>query len=46
MPVKVISDRLGHSSINITMDTYGHLLPGMGKDAAYKLDELLAKARS
>ncbi len=30
---KVISERLGHSSIAITMDTYGHLFPDMGEAA-------------
>ncbi len=31
--VKVVSERLGHSSIKITLDTYAHVLPGM-QDAA------------
>lgn len=26
---KVISERLGHSSIKMTMDTYGYLMPGL-----------------
>jgi integrase len=30
--MKVISQRLGHSSIDITMDTYGHLLPGVATE--------------
>lgn len=38
--VKVISARLGHSSIQITMDRYGHLLPGMDQAAAQRLDGL------
>ena len=33
MPGKVIQERMGHSSIVITMDTYGHLFP-RGDDAA------------
>jgi integrase len=28
LPVKVVQARLGHSSITMTMDTYGHLFPG------------------
>ena len=32
--MKVVSERLGHSSIVITMDLYAHVLEGMDKDAA------------
>jgi integrase len=39
--VKIVSERLGHSSIGITLDTYSHLLPGMQEAAALKLDALL-----
>jgi integrase len=31
-PIKVVSERLGHSNIGITLNTYGHVLPG--QDAA------------
>ena len=31
---KVVSERLGHSSISITLDTYSHVLPSMGEEAA------------
>ncbi len=41
---KTISDRLGHSGIAITMDLYSHLLPGVGREAATKLDNLLGSA--
>jgi integrase len=27
LPAKVVQSRLGHSSISVTMDTYGHLFP-------------------
>ncbi len=27
LPPKMVQERLGHSSINITMDLYGHLFP-------------------
>ena len=40
--IKTISSRLGHSTIVITLDTYGHLLPGMDKAAANAIDESLA----
>jgi integrase len=33
LPVKVVQERLGHSSIVMTMDTYGHLFP-RGDDTA------------
>lgn len=38
---KVISERLGHSSITITMDLYSHVMPNMQKEAAQKLDDFL-----
>ena len=31
---KVASDRLGHSTIAITLDRYSHLLPWLAEDAA------------
>jgi integrase len=34
IPAKVVSERLGHASISITLDTYSHVLPGMGEAAA------------
>ena len=39
--VKVISQSMGHANIGITLDTYAHLLPGMGKSAAERFDKLL-----
>jgi integrase len=39
--VKVISERLGHSNIKITLDTYSHVLPTMQKDAIDKLDSMI-----
>ncbi len=37
---KVVSERLGHSSIGITLDTYSHVLPGMQEEAAEAFDAL------
>jgi integrase len=37
----VIRDRLGHSSIAITLDLYAHVLPSMQQDAAVRLGRLL-----
>ena len=39
--IKVISERLGHSNIKITLDTYSHVLPTMQKEAMQKLDEMV-----
>ena len=38
---KVVSERLGHSTIGITMDTYTHVLPNMQKEAADQFEQLL-----
>jgi integrase len=38
---KVVSERLGHASVGITLDTYSHLLPGMQAEAAAKIDGAL-----
>jgi integrase len=35
---KIVSERLGHASIELTLNTYSHALPTMQKDAAEKLD--------
>jgi integrase len=36
-----VKDRLGHSSITVTMDVYGHLFPGQDQALAEALDERL-----
>ena len=41
---KIVSERLGHSSVGITLDTYSHVLPGMQAEAARKLDAALRLA--
>jgi integrase len=45
VPVKVMSERLGHASTQITMDLYSHVIPGMQADAAAKIGGLLRRAR-
>lgn len=40
--VKVIQERLGHSSARITLDTYSHLMPDAHAGAAEKLSVLLS----
>ncbi len=39
---KVVSERLGHASITLTMDTYSHVLPTMQQDATESLERLMA----
>jgi integrase len=39
---KVVAERLGHSTISITLDTYSHVLPSLGAEAARRFDALLA----
>lgn len=45
VPAKVISDRLGHTSVAFTLDTYAHVLPDQQREAAQALDALLPKPR-
>jgi integrase len=40
---KVVAERLGHTTVNMTLNTYSHVLPDMQKDAVDKLNNLLAK---
>ena len=39
---KIVSERLGHSTAGITLDTYSHVLPGMQEKAAKEIDAALA----
>ena len=38
---KVVAERLGHSNITITLNTYSHVLPNMQQDASDKLEAML-----
>lgn len=38
---KVVSERLGHAKIAITLDTYSHVLPGLQEEAAECFDRIL-----
>jgi integrase len=40
VPVKVVSERLGHANIAFTIQTYQHVLPGMQADAARTYQQL------
>jgi integrase len=41
VPVIEVSRRLGHSRASITLDVYGHLIPGMQSEVADLIDELV-----
>ena len=43
---KIVQERLGHSSIQITLDTYSHVAPGLQEAAAKKFDEYITNAES
>lgn len=43
VPLKTVSERLGHSGIGITSDTYGHILQGMDEGAAIALENALRR---
>jgi integrase len=40
---KIVQERLGHSSIQITLDTYSHVAPGLQEAAVKRFDELLTR---
>jgi site-specific recombinase XerD len=44
--IAVVSKLLGHSSIGITVDTYSHLLEGVGRAAAERAYALIPRSRS
>lgn len=39
---KIVQEQMGHSRVSITLDFYSHVLPGLGKEAAAKMDALFA----
>jgi integrase len=41
IPAKIVSERLGHSNIAITLDTYSHVLPNMQEKAAEQVAQLI-----
>jgi integrase len=38
---KIVQERLGHASIQITLDTYSHVAPGLQQAAANRFDEVV-----
>jgi integrase len=41
---KALSTYMGHASISITLDRYGHLMPGNEEEAAVLLDAYLERS--
>ena len=39
---KIVQERLGHASIQITLDTYSHVAPGLQEAAAESFDNLVS----
>jgi integrase len=44
-PVHVVSERLGHSKVSMTIEVYAHVLPDMQRDAASALGAVLYSER-
>lgn len=42
VPIKVVSERLGHATASFTLDVYGWVLPGMQAEAAATFSRLMA----
>jgi len=38
-----VQERLGHSDFGVTLNTYSHVTPTMGRDAARRLDDLFGE---
>lgn len=43
---KIVQERLGHANVQITLDTYSHVAPGLQEAAAFRFDELLLPKRN
>ena len=44
--LKIVQERLGHSTIAITLDTYSHVAPGLQEAAAKRFDDLIINKHS
>jgi integrase len=38
---KIVAERLGHSTVRITLDTYSHVLPSMKKDLSEQFNRAM-----
>jgi integrase len=43
---KIVSERLGHSTVSLTLDVYSHLVPGLQEAAARAFDQVMATANA
>jgi len=43
---KIVREKLGHSGIQITLDTYSHVAPGLQEAAARGFDHMLANNKA
>jgi integrase len=41
---RVVMEQLGHSQIGLTLGTYSHVIPALGRDAADRMNELLVRS--
>ena len=39
---KIVQERLGHGSVQVTLDTYSHVAPGLQGAAAESFDKLVS----
>jgi integrase len=46
VPLQVVSERLGHSSVRVTAEVYAHSLRGQDDEAVRKLEEFQRASRS
>lgn len=43
---KIVQERLGHSSIQVTLDRYSHVVPGLQEQAATEIDAILRGSKN
>ena len=43
---KIVQEHLGHASIQITLDTYSHVAPGLQQAAANRFDDIILPAET
>jgi integrase len=39
----IVAQRLGHSSVQVTMDVYNHIMPGLQQATANNFDSIMVK---
>jgi integrase len=42
VPARVVMETLGHSQIGLTLNTYSHVIPALGREAADRMDDMLS----